>query len=128
LLSDQQTEERVRTSKALVKLVYNKGRSVLGKIITMDESAVSFPTPETKKQSKQWLKKGSLGPIKARVHASREKQMVIPFFDKNGIIFTNIVPRGKTVTGTYMVGALRMFLRRLKQKRPELAEDEWFLQ
>jgi histone-lysine N-methyltransferase SETMAR len=30
----------------------------------MDESAVSFHTPETKQQSKQWVKKGQPGPLK----------------------------------------------------------------
>lgn len=42
LLSQEQKEERVRTSKLMKKLVFEKGEAVLGKIITMDESAVSF--------------------------------------------------------------------------------------
>jgi hypothetical protein len=37
--------------------------------------------PQTKQQSKQWLVKGEPGPIKAKVHASRSKQMVLAFFD-----------------------------------------------
>jgi hypothetical protein len=43
------------------------------RIITMDESAVSFHTPQTKKQSKQWLVKGEPGLIKAKVNASRPR-------------------------------------------------------
>ena len=127
LLSQEQKKERVRTSRQMVKLIREKGKGVLGQIVTMDESAVSFHTPETKKQSKQWLKKGTPGPIKARVHATREKQMVLAFFDKNGLIYTNTVHRGKTVTGSYMVEALRLFMRRMNQKQPELVKDEWFL-
>jgi hypothetical protein len=50
-------DERVRTSQEFIQLVQTKGRSVLDRIITMDESAVSMHTPETKQQSKQWLKK-----------------------------------------------------------------------
>ena len=57
----------------------------------------------------------------------REKQMVLAFFDKNGLIYTNTVPRGKTVTGSYMVEDLRLFMRRMNQKRPELVKEEWFL-
>jgi hypothetical protein len=57
---------RVETSAAFVKLIQNKGKSFLGKIITMDESAVSMHTPTTKMQSEQWLKKGSPGRLRPR--------------------------------------------------------------
>ncbi len=63
----------------------------------MDESTVSFHTPQTKQQSKQWLVKGAPGPIKAKVHASRSKQMVLCFFDSKGLIYTNYVPKGSMV-------------------------------
>ena len=57
LLSEEQMAERVRTSTAFVKMIRQKGKSVLGNIITMDETAVSMHTPETKSQSKQWPKR-----------------------------------------------------------------------
>jgi hypothetical protein len=52
-MSKEQKEERVRTSKEFVKLVQIKGQTVLDRIITMGESAVSMHTPKTKQQSKQ---------------------------------------------------------------------------
>ena len=76
---------------------------MLDDIVTMDETMVSFHTPETKKQSKQWILKGKPGPLKAKVQASRTKQMVLAFFDSKGLIFTNIVPRGSTVNARYIV-------------------------
>ena len=51
-------------------------------IVTMNESAVSFHTPETEQQ--QWLKKGTPGPIEAKVHASRIKQMVLRLPQQQG--------------------------------------------
>ena len=39
--------------------------SILGNIVTMDKSMVSFHTPGTKKKSKQLMQKGQPGPIKA---------------------------------------------------------------
>ena len=48
----------------------------------MNESAVSFHTPETEQQ--QWLKKGTPGPIEAKVHASRIKQMVLRLPQQQG--------------------------------------------
>ena len=51
-------------------------------IVTMNESAVAFHTPETEQQ--QWLKKGTPGPIEAKVHASRIKQMVLRLPQQQG--------------------------------------------
>jgi hypothetical protein len=42
--------------------------------MAMDESAVSFHTPETNQQAMQWVKKVLLGPEKEKVLASWEKK------------------------------------------------------
>jgi hypothetical protein len=79
---------------------------------------VSFYRPETKQQSKQWLPKGQPGPIKAKVQASRTKQMVLAFFDSKGIIYTNYMPRGTMVNANYIVEALGKFLKIFRKKGP----------
>lgn len=38
-----------------------------------------------------------------------------------------MVPRGTTVNAEYIVGALKMFLKRLRQKRPELIKNGFIL-
>ncbi len=43
------------------------------------------------------MRKGQPGPIKAKVHATRSKQMVRVFFNAKGIIYTYYVPRSETV-------------------------------
>jgi histone-lysine N-methyltransferase SETMAR len=126
LLSDQQKEERVRTCEAFVAAVQRRSLSMLDEIVTMDETMVSFHTPETKKQSKQWIEKGKPGPIKARVHASRTKQMVMAFFDSRGLIYSHIVPKGAKINATYIVKVLGIFLKKFRQKRPEMAARQWF--
>ena len=88
---------------------------------------MSFHTPETKQQSKQWLRKGLPGPIKAKVHATRSKQMVLAFFDAKGLISTKNMPRGTMVNANYIVGALGKFLTILRQKRRVMAVQEWFI-
>jgi hypothetical protein len=80
--------------------------------------------PEMKKQSKQWIQKGQPGPIKARVHASRTKQMLLTFFNSKGLIYTHIMPRGSTINANYIPKALGKFLVHLK-KRPEMVQQEW---
>ena len=93
----------------------------------MDESAVFYHTPETKQQSKQWVKKGSPGPVKCKTQASRVKQMVLGFHDKEGFIYTNMVPRGTTVNAVPIISALKVFLKRMKQKRPLKKEAVFIL-
>ena len=114
LLTDAQKEERVRTCKQFTAAVRRDSMHRLTKIVTMDETMVSFHTPETKKQSKRWIKKGKPGPLKARVHASRQKQMVLVFFDAKGVIYTNIVPRGQTVNAAYITKALAVFMKKME--------------
>lgn len=127
LLTDDMKLERKRTSEALLAMVRRRSKAVLDNIVTMDESAVSFHTPETKRQSMQWLPKGQPGPIKAKVHATRTKQMVLCFFDSKGLIYTNYVPRGTTVNANYIVEALGRFMKIFKEKRPITAAGDWFL-
>ena len=126
LLTEEQKQERMKTSMAFIKMVRMKGLPVLDKIVTMDESSVSFHTPATKKQLKEWTKKGQPGPIKAKVHASRTSQMVLAFFDNKGPIYTNYVPRGTKVNAIYIQGAPGRYQKAFKRKRLEMAAGEWF--
>jgi hypothetical protein len=86
-------DRRANTFVAFIKMVQDKGRSFLDKVILMDESAVSMLTPEMKLQSTQWLKKGTTGPIKAKVIMRRTKQMVLAFFDRKCATCTSHGPR-----------------------------------
>ena len=78
LLTRQQMECQKELSEDFVWCAGKRPKKFLACIVTMDKSAVSFHTPETKNQSKQWLPKGAVGPLKVRVQASRKKQMVFP--------------------------------------------------
>jgi histone-lysine N-methyltransferase SETMAR len=127
LLSNDQKQQRVDRCQEFVNIVWRQSKAVLNNIVTMDESAVSFHTPETKQQSKQWVKKGQPVPIKAKVHATRSKQMGLVFFDSQGVIYNDYVPKGKTVNSEYIITALGRFLKTFKQKRQVMASQDWFL-
>ena len=47
----------------------------------------------------------------------RVKQVVLAFHNREGLIYTNMVPRGTTVNTVYIVSALNVFLKRMQQKR-----------
>jgi hypothetical protein len=125
LLSMAQKDERVQRSTDLIQLLQKQLLVVLNNIVTMDEPAVSFYTPETKQQSKQWVKNSQPALLKAKVHASRTKQMVLVFFDAKGVIYTNLVPKGKTVSFSYILTVLARFLRVFKEKRPIMLSQEY---
>jgi hypothetical protein len=127
LLSSEQKKERVASSRDFLALLRRHSLALLNNIVTMDESAVSFHTPETKRASKEWVKKGLPGPRKAKVHATRTKKMVLVFFDAKGVIYTNYVPKGETVNAEYIKKALARFLKIFQAKRPIMASQDWFL-
>ena len=123
ILSTEQKSARAAASKGFLKPYRTKGEQFLDNIVTMDETAVSYFTPETKNQSKQWVQRGQPGPIKGKVQASRIKQMVLAFFDNQGLIYSNIVPRGTGVNAQYIVGTLKQFFAHMRQKRPAMAQE-----
>jgi hypothetical protein len=63
LNGDQKKKDSVDKCNSPLKLMWSTGPSVLDIVATTDESTMPFLTPETKKQSSNWLKKGQPGPF-----------------------------------------------------------------
>jgi hypothetical protein len=63
LLNGDQKKDSVDKCNSLLKLMWSTGLSVLDIDATTDESTMPFLTPETKKQSSNWSKKGQSGPF-----------------------------------------------------------------
>ena len=126
LLSPDQMQRRLAASEDFLRRYRRGGAGFLASIVTMDESAVAF-SPETKAQSKQWLPKGTPGPLKARVQASRKKQMVFAFFDSAGLIYQHYAPLGSKINSDYLIEVLGKFLKTFKKKRGPKAAEDWFL-
>ncbi len=118
LLTAKHKQDRVRCAKKFLKAYFQDGKAFLEKIITVDETWLSYTTPETKNQSKQWLPRGSGPPRKAKVVASDKKVMVIAFFDIRGLIYTHYVPKGQTINAAYYIDVLEMLQRHIRKKDP----------
>jgi histone-lysine N-methyltransferase SETMAR len=127
LLSDNHKQQHLEMARNFNKSYFNQGKAFLESIITMDESWVLYYTPETKQQSKQWVKKGSNPPVKAKVVGSAKKVMLVVFFDFKGIIYSHYVPQGKTINSEYHIEVMSTFLKCLKKKRPEKLQLGWLL-
>ncbi len=91
LLPTDQKQERVKRSDEIFQLLWLLSLAVQHSHPRW--SAVSFSTLETKRKSIQWVEGGRPGPIKARVNASRMKQVVLLFFDTKVIICRMTSPR-----------------------------------
>jgi hypothetical protein len=126
LLSKEQKQERIRVCSDFIAAVHRRSKAMLDAIVTMDKTRVSYHTPKTKKQSKQWIQRGQPGPLKARVHASWTKQMVVAFFDSRSLIYTYIVPRGASINAAYTIKVLGTFLEHFKKERPAMAGQQWW--
>ena len=88
------------------------------RIITGDETWVYQHDPETKQQSKQWLLRGSSGPIKFKFERSVKKVMATVFWDSKGVVLVDFIEGKKTVTGAYYVEVLKKLRAKLAEKRP----------
>ncbi|QQP35910.1 Mariner Mos1 transposase [Caligus rogercresseyi] len=115
MLTEDHKMKRVRCAQAFLKLNFELGLGFLDKIVTMDETSVSFFTPESKRGSSQWLPKGSNPPLKFKRQESRKKQMVLSFFDNCGVIFQHYLPMRTSI-----------FLKKFKEKGPEMAKRDWY--
>ena len=127
LLTQEHKDERIRCVHLFKRRAFQEGLAFWDKIITTDESWISFSTPETKEQSRQWVQKGSKAPIKAKRSPIEKKVMVIPFFTNQGLIYTHFVPKGQTINADYFIEVMKTFRVHLRKKRPDIVDGEWIL-
>jgi len=82
------------------------------KVVAIDETWIRDFKPELKSQSSEWRGKGSPRPKKFKRAQSNVKQMMVLTYDCKGVIMTDRVPSGMTVTAAYY----RQFVQKLRRK------------
>jgi hypothetical protein len=113
--------DRVDKCNELLKLIWFVGLGVLDRIGIMDELAVSLQMPKTKQQSGKYAKKGQRGPVQEQVHASKEKRLVLIFFDSQAVLYTKHIPKETMVNLTYIRIELSRLVNLLEKKMPNMA-------
>ena len=102
--------------------------SLLGNVTTGDETWVSGYDPETRVQSFQWKSLSSPRANKAHQSRSNIKMMMIVFFDLDGIVRAEFVPRNTTVNSEYFKGLLeRLRMCPHPPYSPDLAPCDFWL-
>ena len=75
--------------------------------------------PETKQMSTQWKTASSPRPKKARQVKSNVKTMLIEFFDTDGLVHHEYVPREQTVNKIFYKTVLQRLREAVRRHRPE---------
>ena len=72
--------------------------SCRARLVTMDEPWLYHHYgPETKQQSMEWRHSGSPRPKKFRVQKSAGKVLASIFWDQDGILLSDYLPKGQTI-------------------------------
>lgn len=93
-------------------------------LITGDETWCYYYDPETKVQSKQWKRKSSPAPVKGKREKSAGKVMATVFWDCEGIVHLEFMPKGSTITGASYAKTLRNLKEAVLQKRPKIRKKK----
>jgi histone-lysine N-methyltransferase SETMAR len=83
----------------------------------MDETSLYHYDPETKQQSMEWRYSGSPGPKEFRVQKSAGKVLASIFWDQDGILLIDYLPKGQTINAEYYSSLLVQLKDILKEKR-----------
>jgi len=126
-LTEDQKAIRVNISQELLDRV-SVDENFLKTIVTGDETWVYGYNVETKAQSSQWVGQESPRPKKAQMIRSNMKVMMAIFFNWQGVIHYEFVPRGQTVNKAFYLAVLKRLREAERRKRPQLwTNQSWVL-
>jgi len=75
--------------------------SCRARLVTMDETWLYPYDPETKQQSKEWRHSGSPPPQKNPNASSAGKVLASIFWDQDGILLIDYLPKAQTINAEY---------------------------
>ena len=91
--------------------------SCRARLVTMNETWLYHYDPETKQQSIEWRHSGSSRPKSLRVQKSAGKVLASIFWDQDGILLIEYLPKGQTINAEYYLSLLVQLKDILKEKR-----------
>ena len=114
-LSDEQMATRASVCSALLKRFRSKDDFLL-RLVTVDETWVHYYEPENKAQGRQWVGPGSPRPKKFKMQPSAGKVIAAVFWDANGVIMLDFLPKRSTITGVYYANLLDQLRTAIRKK------------
>lgn len=117
LLTSDHKNRRFLSCLALLQRYSAEGNDFLRRIITGDESWFHHFTPEMKRSSMEWMHTNSPVRLKAKVQPSAGKVMATVFFDWEGVVYTEFMPKGTTINAASYCQTLQKLRTAIKQRR-----------
>ena len=118
-LNADQKRQRCQSSEQLSECFRRDPNYFLSRLVTMDETWLYHYDPETKQQSMEWRHSGSHPSPKFRVQKSAGKFLASIFWDQDGILLIDYLPKGQTINAEYYSSLLVQLKDILKEKRRE---------
>uniref|UniRef100_A0A8C3CC15 Transposase n=1 Tax=Cairina moschata TaxID=8855 RepID=A0A8C3CC15_CAIMO len=122
VLSEEQKANRKVICQDLLHHV-NEEPDFLDNVVTGDDTWVFEYDPESKRQSTEWHTPASPRPKKARMSKSKQKSMLICFFDQHGVIHKEFVPPGQTVNAVFYVEVLTRLRKCIARVHPAIVNN-----
>ena len=89
------------SSEQLLEFFQCDPNDFLSRLVTMDETRLYHYDPGTKQQSMEWRHSGSPRPKKFQVQKSSGKVLALIFWDQDGILLIDYLPKGQTINAEY---------------------------
>jgi len=106
-----------QSSEQLLEFFRRDPNDFLSPLVNMDETWLYHNDPETKQQSMEWRHSDSPRPKKFRVQKSAEKVLTSIFWDQDGILLIDYLPKGQSINAEYYSSLLVQLKDILKEKR-----------
>lgn len=119
MLTEMNKECRLLFCSNLLNMMDNNAESFMQRIITGDETWLYAFDPEPKMQAREWRRKGTSPPVRAKDERSvGEKVMAVVFYDPFGLVYVEYLNHGETVTGQRYVQVLHNLADAIRVNRP----------
>jgi len=116
-LNVDQKRQRCQYSEQVLEFFLRDPNDFLSRLVTMDETWLYHYDPETKQQSMEWRHSVSPLPKKFRVQKSTGKVLASIFWDQDGILHVDYLPKGQTINAEHYSSLLVQLKDILKEKR-----------
>lgn len=131
-LSDAQKQTRINLCTELLARWSHRWSRFRSRLITVDETWISYEQPATRQSASGWRPAGSEPPELARLQKDRRKLMAIVFWDAEGLVHIDWFKSTKSQPGldkTQYVQILDRLYEKLRRDRPgKLARGVLLLQ
>jgi len=116
-LNADQKRQRCQSSEKLSEFFRRDPNDFLSRLLTMDETWLYHYDPETKQQSMECRHSGSPRPNNSECKNPLRKVLASIFWDQDGILLTDYLPKGQTINVEYYSSLLVQLKDILKEKR-----------